>query len=278
MMLILHIVKKDLRRFWIPIVLLGLALFIKAEFLTFAPSLPTWVNQFDGRMVHPGQLVTLNSAEALEMIYQMDLGNRLRTIMLWIIAFFDYVLLIVLVLGVLLDDPTLSDRAFWRTRPIAGLQMAAAKGIFILLIGWPMQMAMQILVNFVRWPGAVHWYGSFGPLAWTQAAWISAIALAAVLWRNPVVGLASVAAIAFSYVMLLNVVITTMLSVLKPVPLRSNTVIAFDYADTLSLSLLLGMALLVAGVMYARRNRKLGFAIFGMGLVAMFVEVICLAK
>ncbi len=277
MMLILHIVKKDLRRFWIPIALLGLALFIKAEFLTFAPNLPSWINLSDGRVAHPGQLVTLNSAEALEMIYQIDLGNRLRTIMLWIIAFFDYVLLIVLVLGVLLDDPTLSDRAFWRTRPIAGLQMAAAKGIFILLIGWPMQFALQVLINLERWPGAAHWYGSFVPLAWTQAAWISAIALAAVLWRNAVVGLASMAAIAFAYVTLLNVVITTMLNVLQPVPLRPNTVIAFNYADTLSLSILFGMALLVAGVMYARRNRKVGFAIFGAGLVAMFLEVVYLS-
>jgi hypothetical protein len=262
MNLIWHIVQKDLRRFWIPVALLALALFCKAELLMTAPNfgVPTHIAGHPG--IQPPVPVALNSAEALSLIYEINLGSHPRTnLLLWVVSCSDFILLVVLVLGVLLEDPTMGDRTFWRTRPIAGWQMLAAKVVFIFLIGWPLQAAMQVRINFAEDTTAVHGYSALGQLTVIQAAWVSAFALAVLLWRNPVVGAGILAAIFFGSFVLVG---------FFPEKLAHHDVIYDgDYWGIKSLAILFCVTAAVAWLMYCRRKQSLGFLIFGAGVSAM---------
>ena len=132
MNLIWHIFKKDLRRLGPVFVLLAAVLFFKAEFLGIASDAHTRSNLFQ-EAVYLKNPVALNGVRAIEVIMHIDLGSRMKNLMLWFSCVWDFIFLIMLVFLVLLDDPTLGEKAFWRTRPIEGWQMLAAKAIFILL-------------------------------------------------------------------------------------------------------------------------------------------------
>jgi hypothetical protein len=264
MTLIWHIVKKDLRRFWLPIALLAVALSAKAEFLAIASDVHTAsILKDDARFLQ--NPVALNGRVALYLITDLDLGSHLRTIMLGVVCVSDFWLLTALVLGVLLEHRTLGDKIFWRTRPIAGWQMLAAKAIFIFLIGWPWQAAMQATVNLQSGISTTHWYSALDALTLIQATWISFFALAVLLWRNPIVGATILATIGFGTSVLLSYFPD------KWLPINTSPV-----GDEDALFIWLGTIAAIAALMYCKRKQSIGFLILGVGLVAMAVAVILL--
>jgi hypothetical protein len=256
MNLIWHIVKKDLRRFWLLIALLALALFSKAELLTVAPNFGEPVHNVGQPGTHPPAPVALNSTDAMRLIYEINLGSHLRTNLLWVVCCSDFILLVVLVLGVLLEDPTQGDRTFWRTRPIAGWHILAAKAVFIFLVSWPLQAAMQVMINFAEGAPIAHWYSAIGSLTGIQAWWISVLVLAALLWRNPIVGLGSL----FGCYCLLEVLAFILDEFgYNPYPSMDKHAAAAGFVW-------FGITLLVSWFMYCHRQRRTGSLIFATGM------------
>ncbi len=248
-----HIVKKDLRRFWLLLTVLALVLIVKA-FLLAGTSFG-------------GPAVPLNSMDALGRIADTYLRkDGLLSMAGGLLGITDFLILSTLILGILLEDPPLGDRTFWRARPIASGQMLTAKAISLFLLSWPLQAGLQILINFANHP----WYSALGELTLIQATWVAVLAPIVLLWRNPITGAGALAAIWVGSFMLLGELLSpTMPQPVggKPDPLISREVIF--------LAVLFCTTVAVAAWMYLKRKRLIGFLIFSAGLVAMWWVAAC---
>ncbi|HWA85333.1 MAG TPA: hypothetical protein VG710_03860 [Opitutus sp.] len=107
MNLILHIVKKDLRRFWIPIALFALVLAAKLLL---------------------GALLRWQSGPL-----DVDVFDRL-TLYANFGSIAECLVIFVLVAALVHEDSTIGTRAFWMTKPVSGLSLLAAKLVTVLLV------------------------------------------------------------------------------------------------------------------------------------------------
>jgi hypothetical protein len=240
-----HIVKKDLRRFWLLITVMAFVLIVKAFLLAGATF---------------GQpAVPLNGTEALTQINHMYFKVGFVSLAGGILGATDFIILIALILGILLEDPPLGERTFWRTRPIANGQMLTAKAFYLFLVCWPLQAVLQVLTNFGNHP----WYSALGELTLIQAAWVAVLAPIVLLWRNPILGAGALAAIWFGSFMLVDQIALLLPHTVgnEPDPLIPIEVIF--------LAVLFCTTVAVAAWMYCKRKRLMGFLIFGAGFVAM---------
>jgi hypothetical protein len=109
MKLVWHIFKKDLRRLWLPLLLWGAVIVLQY----FA-----WRTSRFGERLH------------------FDLWGGKAIVILWVLHLLAAWLLVPQLIH---DDPLLGDAAGWRTRPISGARLLAAKllGMALLLCLWP---------------------------------------------------------------------------------------------------------------------------------------------
>jgi len=253
-----HIVKKDLRRFWLAIALLVVVLAAKAEFLAIASDVRTAsILQDDARFLH--RPVAFNGRSALDLIIDLNLDNNLANhalaILMGIACVSDFVLLAALVLGILLEDRALGDRTFWRVRPISSGQMLAAKSVAIFLIGWPLQSVMQIILNLTLGLPGAHWYSALGTMTLIQAGFVSLFALTVLLWRNPATGAIILYSLGFG-------------ALLSTEYIPSGWIPAGGMDAKSAVVVWIVMTAYIAWWNYGKRRQVFGFVIFGLGLAA----------
>ena len=258
MKLIWHIVKKDLRRFWPFLALMALALIVKAFLLSVALSLTAQTTS-----------LALNSWDAVGLI------NSEREILpdnfafgrfsMLVVTLADFIFMIFLILGILLEDPPLGTRSFWRTRPISAGQMLVAKALCLFLMAWPLQASLQVFINLtakVEYP----WYSDLPTLTAYQATWIGVFALIPLLWHKPIVGVLSLIGICVAFFSMLDQIANTR----RIATLEVGLITKID--PTVSAAIVMGILFCttstVAAWMYHRRKRPIGFLIFGAGLGA----------
>jgi hypothetical protein len=155
--LVWHIVKKDLRRMWLPLALWLLLLLAKNKLGALA-------------LAHDG--VNLNSFEGLEFLSTVVLG-------------LEILVNVVLVAVLVQEDTLVGTRMFWATRPVGGGRLLAAKLISVgLMFG-----VLPVLAAWQWW-----WHNGYGApqiarAIWTTLDWqaltvLPALVLA-VLTENP---------------------------------------------------------------------------------------------
>jgi hypothetical protein len=266
MNLIWHIVKKDLRRFRLPIALMAGVLILKTVLLYSTPD--------------PARPVAINGLEALSLIADLLKDKSvLLGQLLSFLCFMDFLFLVGLVPAILCEDPTLGDKTYWRTLPVAGWQMLAAKALTIFLIAWPLQAVLQIAVNLhyanlgssaSHAANLHHWYESLGSMTTYQACFVSLFIIIPLLWKSFVVG-AGVLFLVYVFLEFLTVFTGTFLNVARD-----------GHASGPSFNLgyvLLGIWLLsvaATGVtMYCWRRRVAGFLILAASVTTIYVTSVC---
>ncbi|HTB62037.1 MAG TPA: hypothetical protein VK737_00500 [Opitutales bacterium] len=263
MNLVWHILKKDLQRLGPFLVMLAAVLLFKAEFLRIVWELKA-EGILNGGVLFQNLPTPLNGLDAIGMITSIELGSRLKNLLLGFSCSWDFIFLMLLVFAVLLDDSPLGEKSFWRTRPIAGWQMFAAKAIFVLLASLPLQVAAQAWVNLSPGSPAHHWYSAVGSLVMTQILWISFPAVAVMLWRNPILGLITFSGIILAYYGWINLLMALFL----PDGQSYNPFLPKHISG--AIVIWIGTAILTAWWMYGHRRRSMGFLIMAAGLTVIF--------
>jgi hypothetical protein len=144
MNLILHVVKKDLRRFWIPIALFAVVLAVNVAI----GALLRWKgDSFDG-----------------ETFDRLALYINFASVIRGIVIF-------VLVAAFVHEDPLVGTQAFWMTKPISGLRLLGAKALSFLLVF----VLLLAFVNLPWWLACSFGWRDIGLAVWHTTA-VSAMA------------------------------------------------------------------------------------------------------
>jgi len=179
---ILHILKKDIRLTW--------------------RYLAVWV----GLLLFKAYCIVVGIDRLLRPWTYSNLVPRDQSLVASIVAewpmfmmFFFYVCPILLgyiVSMILKADSPIDERSLWRTRPVAGRAMLRAKLIFLGLFGILVPCSIETVVRLHYGFDAHECVRGFVETAVMQAAWISLIAAAALLFKRTFTGLLAFAAIA----------------------------------------------------------------------------------
>ncbi|HVU36856.1 MAG TPA: hypothetical protein VHC95_00835 [Opitutales bacterium] len=179
--IIWHILKKDFRRLRFYIALL--ALFIGCD--SAVQLLANTLNSPEGRTSGSRWLATLGMCPWLEAHVRPHLEGM--AVMSYGVS---VVLMYFLIVAAVMEDAPLSDKAFWRTRPVTGGQMFAAKFSFVLLVSVPLQafsIALTAALLYPEWETSYFLHSLV--LASGMMLIVSMTMLATTtLWRNPVIG------------------------------------------------------------------------------------------
>ncbi len=290
MNLIWHIIKKDLKRFRVPIAMFVWVVICKAVFLSklFLKNLD-YIGSFNAELRPLNSLWSMNLIERyfMQMQPNPETGEALLS---YLLLCSDFFILIVIVLNVLYEDPPRGETTFWLTRPIGWWRMLMAKGGFLILVAILLPAIVQVLsncfilgwenhhYNLVRPSGhgiagwrayfslsiyhlsprdfTAHWYDSLDGLAEVQAAWVGAIAMAPLLWKGRVLGLVS----------LLGIYLTVASAIVLIVFSTHHGPQPMSYHAELLTPIFMCLGAVVAFWSYGGRSRPLGFLIFGAGL------------
>jgi hypothetical protein len=228
--LVTHILRKDLRHLWPWLALWWLA-------IALAYAQPAWTLSI---LTHP------------------PFPDPFRAMGLYILGLFIRFVLALTLLGFLVtaDSPT-DDRAFWRTQPLSGLHLLAAKLLFLLVfcIGGALLIQAVSLVLY-DFSGAFIWKN----LQNTAEVFLSSLAialLAAVLFRRPYIGFAVVIGLFVA----LTIIASTAGDWLLPdhrLPKAGQSAVEFVYWVTFAAAL---------GGIYLTQRRRLALCALGVGFI-----------
>ncbi len=105
-------------------------------------------------------------------------------------------LLAYLVISLIREDTPLGDRAFWRTRPLAGVEVLWGKTLFLLLVIVAVPALFQWLFTVFAGPSSYESSFALHHFITLQFGWIALAMLLAVLWENIFVGFLALGALA----------------------------------------------------------------------------------
>lgn len=250
---ILHILKKDWRRVRVAVAFLLGALLLKAWLIHYSEF---YTNDY----IQPN----LSDPSMWDFQDYLDQQHEyLLSDLVGLAGYADYIALITLIVWVLSEDPPLGDRTFWRTRPLSGTQVFAAKLIFILLAAFPIQILLQMLLTATTSHTHLSMYhisatDGLDSVLEVNAFLIGFLILGRVLWKQALLG----------YGILFGTFIGTVVALDHPGMMSAIDMEERQFFMMRACLAAFCFAMVIAWLMYATRRRDYGFVLFAVGIIA----------